>query len=279
MRCHTSAVTTPSRWTVLGSGTLEFQAQRGPSCHLLETGEARILVDSGPGCLQRLAERGLTGHDLDAVVHSHLHLDHLADLFPLLFHGAIEDRDRPLLLAGAPGHRDRITAMAQTLYSKLMRLPLAWSEQPPDRVLRPLGALGIQLGAWPAEHSQHPRLLRFEGPDWSLVYTGDTGPTDALAAAAEGVDWLVAECTAPDGIPRGRHLSPSSIADAVRAARPKAVALVHLSPLWADPQDAARAVAKQLGGLAIPVIGATDGLGLPLPYSHSMVPGGLLEMS
>ena len=273
-------MTSPDQWVVLGSGTLEFQADRGPSCHLLRAGGRRFLVDSGPGCLQRLAARGLAGGDLDAVIHSHLHLDHLADLFPLLFHAMIEGRGAPLLLAGARGHRQRIEAMIAAIYPKLSRAALEWMEQDDDGVPRELAGLGVEIAAWPAEHSQSPRLLRFSrGTRWSLVYTGDTGPTAALGEAARGVDWLIAECTAPDGVPRGQHLSPKAIADAARAARPAAIALVHLSPLWETPGHAAAAVRQQLGALDIPVVGAWDGVELPLPYSHSMVPGGLLEMS
>jgi len=221
----------------------------------------------------------LDSNDLDAVVHSHLHLDHLPDLFPLLFHALIEKRERPLLLAGAPGHRAQLEAMFQVLYPKLGTLPLAWMEQPDDELPVPLPTTGLELTCFPAMHSQNPRLLRFSTDRWAVTYSGDTGPTPALARAARGVDWLVVDCTAPDGVPRGKHLSPTSIADAVRAARPKAVALVHLSPLWETPEHAARAVRQCLGGLDIPVVGARDGLELSLPYSHSMVPGGLLEMS
>lgn len=269
----------PDRWIVLGSGTLDFDPKRGPSCHLLEAAGQRLLVDSGPGCLQRLAARGLDSRDLDAVVHSHLHLDHLPDLFPLLFHALIEKRERPLLLAGAPGHRAQLEAIFQLLYPKLGGLPLVWLEQLDDEEPRSLAATGLELTCFSATHSQSPRLLRFSTDRWTLTYSGDTAPTPALTRAARGADWLVVECTAPDGIPRGKHLGPTSVAEAVRAARPKAVALVHLSPLWETPEHAAQAVRQCLGGLDIPVVGARDGLELRLPYSHSMVPGGLLEMS
>ncbi len=269
----------PDRWIVLGSGTLEFQPERGPSCHLLHAGGERILVDSGPGCLQRLARRGLDSNAIAAVVHSHLHLDHLPDLFPLLFHALIGARTEPLLLAGAPGHRQRLEAMFAAIYPRLTDLPLSWLEQAPDELPRALAGLDASLTAFPAEHSQHPRILRFATEAWSVAYSGDTGPTPALARAAAGADWLVVECTAPDDVPRGRHLSPRSVARAVLAARPKAVALVHLSPLWATPEHAASAVREHLRGVDIPVFGARDGSVLPLPYSHSMVPGGLLEMS
>ncbi len=276
-----------AEWIVLGSGTLEQQARRGPSCHLLRDGDATWLVDSGPGCLQRLAEAEQAPLDLAGVVHSHLHLDHLADLFPLLFHrlaavaygGVLPPQ--PLWLSGAPGHEARLRAVAQALYPKLLDSPLAFQEIA-DGTEALLPGTAVTLRTFPADHSQSPRLLRFEGPGWSVAYTGDTGPCDGLFEAARDVDWLVAECTSPDAVDRGKHLRPRDLADVVREARPGGLALVHLSPLWTHPDEAAAAVRGRLQpGAATVVVGAQDGTRLELPggYSHSMVPGGLLEMS
>lgn len=275
-----------AEWIVMGSGTLEQQADRGPSCHLLRGDAGTLLVDSGPGCLQRLATHRVDPLGLDAVVHSHLHLDHLSDLFPLLFHrlatlsygGAL--RPAPLTLSGGAGHEARLRAVVAALYPKLLDTPVTFHELP-DGASGPVPGTRVTLQTFPAEHSQTPRLLRFEGPGWSVAYTGDTGPCPALVDAARGVDWLVAECTSPDDAPRGKHLRPADIAAVVNEARPRGVALVHLSPLWRSPDDAADAVRRQLSDPSIVVAGARDGTRLALPggYSHSMVPGGFEEMS
>ncbi len=259
-----------AEWIVLGSGTLEQQARRGPSCHLLRTGNGDLLVDSGPGCLQRLADAGIDPLGLAAIVHSHLHLDHVSDLFPLLFHRLAEVAyggalaPTPLLLSGAPGHQGFVEGVTAALYPKLLGTPLSFQEVAIGETAT-LAETGVRLSAFPAEHSRSPRMLRFEGPGWSVAYTGDTGPTPALLDAASGVDWLVAECTSPDEVDRGAHLRPQDIAQAVVAARPKGVALVHLSPLWARPEDAAAAVRTHLPpSIEVEIVGGSDGLCLPL---------------
>lgn len=267
-------------WTVLGSGTLEFLAGRNPSSHLLRVGGRHVLVDSGPGTIAALAARGLDSRALSAVVHSHLHLDHLGDLFPLWFHFRLTaTADDRFLLAGAPGHEATLSAVARALDPKLLAAPVDFVEQAPDGARRSLGESGVALRAFPANHSRSPRVLRFEGPGWTLAYSGDTGPCDGLVEAARDVDWLVVECSSPDEAPRTRHLTPSMIGEVLHRAKPRAVALVHLSPLWERPEDAADAVRAAAPGFEGLVVGARDGLELPLPYSHSMVPGGLLEMS
>jgi ribonuclease BN (tRNA processing enzyme) len=260
-----------AEWIVLGSGTLEQQRLRGPSCHVLRTDGCDVLVDSGPGCLQRLAEHRVDPLGLRAIVHSHLHLDHLSDLFPLLFHrlaaiaygGSLAPF--PLLLSGAPGHEAFVRGVVAALHPKLLSTPLAFQEIA-DGATEPLGETHLTLRTFPAQHSRSPRLLRFEGPGWSIAYTGDTGPCPSLVDAAEGVDWLVAECTSPDAVDRGAHLRPKDIADVIHNARPAGVALVHLSPLWASPDDAAEAVRSHLAPeVETVVVGARDGTRLALP--------------
>ena len=185
-----------------------------------------------------------------------------------------------MLLAGAPGHQERLLAAATAIDPKLALAPVAWEEHPPDGGTQDLGDLGIQVRAWPAAHSQHPRLLRFSTADWSVTYSGDTGPTPDLAEAARGVDWLVVECTSPDRARRRGHLTPSDVGDVIATARPRGVALVHLSPEWERPDEAASAVRIALEDRwGCEIVATRDGTELPLPYSHSMVPGGFDEMS
>ncbi len=281
----------PMEWVVLGSGTLEMSPDRGPACHLLYDSATSVLVDTGPGCLDRLAKLSVDPTGLQAVVHSHLHLDHLADLFPLLFHRCLQEhRLSELVLSGGPEHEPRLIQVARTLYPKLLQGGVGFHGIEPNGRLRPLPGTPLRVAAWPADHNQEARILRFEGSDpepWSLCYSGDTGPCSQLREAAEGVDWLVIECTTPDDSRRDQHLTPEDVALVIDQAGPKGTALVHLSPLWDSSETAAAVVRAHLGALrlgSVPyVVGGFDGLALPLPfgqpYSHSMVPGGLDETS
>jgi ribonuclease BN (tRNA processing enzyme) len=256
------------RLTILGSGTIELHPSRGASCHLLETTDgARLLLDSGPGCLQRLVDRGLRPADIDAIVHSHLHLDHTADLFPLLFHHRSPGgrRARPLLLCGAPGHQDFLNAVSAALDPKLLSVPHEIREQESDGQAHAVGALGVSLAAWPANHSRSPRVVRLTGATprpWAVAYSGDTGPCDGLIEAARGADWLLVECTNSERGGHSKHLGPEQIADVIRAAQPKATALIHLAPVWEHPEDAAAAVRRRVPGAR--VVGCEDGTVLEL---------------
>lgn len=264
-------------WVILGSGTLELDPSRGSACHLLRGDAVRpVLLDSGPGCIDRLARLGLDPMTLAAVVHSHLHLDHLADLFPLLFHRCMSSvRPPELVLSGAPGHEQRMIQVAKLLYPQLLQSCLGFHEILPNGRPHPLPGTPHRIRAFPASHSQAARILRVEGDDpspWSVAYSGDSGLCPGLAEAAEGVDWLVIECTTPDDARREGHLGPEDVAAVVDQARPMGTALVHMSPLWARPGDAAAVVRAHLGTLRpgeVPyVVGGHDGLVLPLPFGQ-----------
>jgi ribonuclease BN (tRNA processing enzyme) len=104
--------------------------------------------------------------------------------------------------------------------------------------------------------------LRFDTPDRSIVYTGDTGASPAVEKLARGADLLVSEMidfegtvaeirrTAP-GMPpaalsgiekhlRDHHLTPTQVGELARAAGVGAVVVTHLS---APDPDGTHAVA------------------------------------
>lgn len=66
---------------VLGSGGPVPTKKRESAGYLIFTdGKARILMDAGGGVAQRLGKPGVNYKDLDIVLLSHLHIDHMADI-------------------------------------------------------------------------------------------------------------------------------------------------------------------------------------------------------
>src|SRR5262249_11353299 len=89
----------------LGSGTAVPNAERFPSGVLVQSDDAAILIDAGPGVLRRLPQIGVGLEQITAVLLTHYHTDHCADVASLLF--ALRNpryRGRPVLhLRGAAG--------------------------------------------------------------------------------------------------------------------------------------------------------------------------------
>ena len=71
--------------TVLGSGTAIPVPGRFPAGYLVEIPDTVAMVDCGPGTLRRLAMSGVGLDRLDALLLTHYHTDHCADVAALLF--------------------------------------------------------------------------------------------------------------------------------------------------------------------------------------------------
>jgi ribonuclease BN (tRNA processing enzyme) len=96
------------RLHVLGAGGAVFTPGRGPAAYWLDVDDQGLLVDPGPGALVRLVRQPGAPDDVDAVatvLFTHLHLDHTADLAPLLFamHSILSRATTPLRLVGPRG--------------------------------------------------------------------------------------------------------------------------------------------------------------------------------
>jgi ribonuclease BN (tRNA processing enzyme) len=242
---------------VLGSGTTLPDGVRGPAGFVVEHGETRLLVDGGSGTLQRLERAGVSLLALDGGVYSHRHLDHCADLGPLLFTLKVLPRARDYPLWGGSGlqaHLDGLRALhGRNLISSRWGVPV--TELPLDGPGRADLPGGLSLETRPANHSAGAVHLRFTAPDGAtVVFSGDTGPSAALAELAAGADLLVCECALSAENPEIKHLWPQAVADVVSVARPRRVALTHFYP--EVDEVTALAVVRASG---VPVERAQDG--------------------
>jgi ribonuclease BN (tRNA processing enzyme) len=97
----------------------------------------------------------------------------------------------------------------------------------------------------------------------TLVYSGDTGPCDALVELARGADLLLVEAALlerPDN-PPGLHLTGRQAAEAGEKAGVSAVVLTHIPP-WSDPdQVLSEALPHFSGPLSRAVPGASWEIG------------------
>ena len=85
----------------------------------------------------------------------------------------------------------------------------------------------------PMDHREESIGIRFEEGGKSIVFSGDTDYTPALADLAADADLLVCECAFPTRKVKG-HMDLESLLSIVRQANPKRVILSHLYPEWEE---------------------------------------------
>lgn len=89
--------------TLLGTGCPTVNASRfGPS-NLIHTHKTKILVDCGSGVTQRLLQKGYKGPDIDCVLLTHLHSDHVIDFYQLIISSWHQYRKRKWRIFGPEG--------------------------------------------------------------------------------------------------------------------------------------------------------------------------------
>ena len=93
--------------TFLGTGAPRPSHTRYGPAILVEAGETDILIDVGRGAIQRLFQIGAARQiaDIDMVLFTHLHSDHVVGFPDFWLTGWVFGRDRPLPVMGPPGTR------------------------------------------------------------------------------------------------------------------------------------------------------------------------------
>ena len=177
----------------------------GGACtsYLVTEGSTAVLVDFGSGALGKLRAR-LDYRDVDAIVISHFHADHLLDLIPLacaLTYGpASQDGTTPPRLIAPRGSREFFAGLSAAIGDGDL-LPNAFpleEYEPSSRT-----EIGdIVVATHPVPHIGPTHAIELIAPAGGRVVFGADGPfSDELADAARGADVLLAEATLPDPEP------------------------------------------------------------------------------
>jgi len=226
----------PLRLTVLGSGSVVPSSGRRSTSLLVDAGEETVLLDCGPDAPHALEECGRSFREAERILLSHFHPDHTLGL-ARLFSAAANDRGsrgrRVFSICGPEGLEDFIRSW-DGVYGGIVPTgdALRAREMSPGES----GAFGgLTFTAGPAFHGGRPALSwRVEHGGTALAYTGDTGPSEELAAFFSGADLLAAECSFPDRCPEEGHLTPRTAGELARSAGVGTLVLVHLYPWFED---------------------------------------------
>jgi ribonuclease BN (tRNA processing enzyme) len=229
----------------------------GEACsgYLVEVGGLRLALDLGHGVLSRLLLR-TSAYDLKAVVLSHLHPDHVADLPALRV--ALRWGRRP------PGWPGRLPVLAPEAAARYFACVTGEEELQefeffPVPQTDPVELDGVRMSFTRTRHPVEAYAVRVEAGGRVLVYTADTAPSDEVAELSRGADVLVAEATLSeayaDRAEAAGHMTGSQAGTLARRAGARRLLLTHFFPTT-DPQESVAAAQKAFGG---PVEAAEEG--------------------
>ncbi|MBM4062089.1 MAG: MBL fold metallo-hydrolase [Planctomycetes bacterium] len=237
------------RLTILGSGTAIPVPDRFPAGHLLQHGGAAVLVDCGPGVLRRLAQAGIGPAGLDAVLLTHYHPDHCADLAALLFalRAPTFAGRPPLQVFGAPGLERLVRTLTEAWpWLQPRGYPLELVELQPGEF--PLGPFAVR--ALPIRHTMQSLGYRFAAAGGSVAFSGDADECDELVELARDADVFVCDAATPDGQKLDGHLTPGIAGEFARRAGARTLVPTHFYP-ECEGHDLRAMAAARFGGRVV----------------------------
>lgn len=235
---------------MLGSGGPELGDKRASTSYLIwHDGKAKLLVDIGSGSMLHLEEADANINDLDAVLLTHLHVDHSADLPALIKASFFTQRTNDLLIYGPSGNHvmPSTTDFTQTLFgpkgayrylSSYLDGSESYTIKPYDIALERkqvqtiLDKAEYQITAVPTHHGPIPAVAwKVKIADKIIVFSGDmNNDNQTLAQLANNADLLIAHHAIPEqasGIARNLHMPPSVIGQIAAEANVEQLVLSH----------------------------------------------------
>ncbi|HEY1487520.1 MAG TPA: MBL fold metallo-hydrolase [Micromonosporaceae bacterium] len=218
------------RLTVLGCAGSFPGPESACSAYLIEADGFRLMLDFGTGSLSALQRYASLG-SVDAVLLTHLHLDHMLDacLYVVVRRYAPDGPYPRLPLFGPSGARDRMAAAYGIDDGPLDDVYTFYSLQPGTF---PIGPFSVMVDR--VDHPVETYGVRIEHDGRALAYSADTAPCDALLRLAEGADAFLCEASymAGEDNPPGIHMTGRDAGEAATKAGVGRLLLTHLVHAW-----------------------------------------------
>ncbi|MGL4818534.1 MAG: MBL fold metallo-hydrolase [Bacilli bacterium] len=206
------------RFTVLGYWGGFPEKNEASTGFLLEHDGFRLLLDCGSGVLAKL-QNYCSPLDVDAVLLTHYHHDHIADIGPLHYARQILKSDCTLPIYGHSGD--------EANFLRLSHAPVAEGvAYDPNKSLT-IGPFHITFLR--TIHPVECYAVRICDGDSTITFTADSSMTDAFFTFAKESDLLIADCNlfaGMDGSANG-HMTSTEVGTIARMANVKRLLLSH----------------------------------------------------
>lgn len=211
---------------VLGASAMHPGAGQACSGYLVKDGKNSLLIDCGTGVLSNLF-RWIDPATLDALIISHLHVDHFLDIYPLRYylqHGQT-GRSEPLRVIAPEGALSFIGQLVSEAGQKDLKGVFRFEE---IKSGRSFDINELSLVFFEVPHFVTTYGMTVHGSK-KMAYLSDCSLSPVLSQMASGADLLIAEATftAREKENPPGHLNPGQAAEIAKKARAKKLLLTH----------------------------------------------------
>ena len=260
-----------NKLTLLGTGCpIPSHLRYGPSSLVSYEG-TNYLIDAGSGVTQRLSEAGIKPGEIDYFFITHLHSDHIVDLYQLFISGWHTGRESKFKVFGPKGLKSHFDKIFEA-YKEELDLRKEWEKRPnveglAYEITEINNELKIELDSATIESvkvDHHPVDPAFGykfilGPK-NIIFSGDTRYCEVLEKSSKDADILVHEVfvgldydpvrMSSDTIENisDYHTTPEEIGVLASNASVKKLVLNHFVPPVFDEDVLVERIAKHFDG-------------------------------
>ena len=260
-----------NKLTLLGTGCPSPSHLRyGPSS-LISYDGINYLIDAGSGVTQRLSEVGIKPGEIDYIFITHLHSDHIVDLYQLFISGWHTGRDTEFKVFGPKGLKSHFNKIFEA-YREELDLRKEWEKRPNlDGLAYEINEINNELkinldnttieSVTVDHHPVDPAYgYKFILGSKNIIFSGDTRYSEVLEKASKDADILVHEVFVGLDYDSARmssetienisdyHTTPEEVGLLASNARIKKLVLNHFVPPVFDEDILVQRIAKHFDG-------------------------------
>ena len=259
----------------LGTGCpIPSPERMGPS-HLVEINNTKILIDCGSGVTQRLVQAKIKSAEIDALIITHYHSDHIVDFWQLVVSSWHQGRSKPWNVFTTATTIKHLQKQIEA-YSDEIKIRISHEQRQSVEGLKinfiELSEETIHFSDFkirPFLVDHEPILpaygLSFEAFNFHLVFSGDTKSCQSLINAVQGADLLIQEVFVDremNAIPgirtektieavKSYHTVPDEISKIASEGKVKTLMLTHIVPPSADRLALVKEINRNYDGTII----------------------------
>ncbi len=215
---------------ILGTGTSQISKERVSTSNYIKVGNKKILLDCGCGTLVRMSQADISFKDIDIVFISHFHIDHISDLFALLW--ALKyphlGRTKDLQIIGPKGFQEFYnTYIKPIVFSKSFELFNIKIQE----IENEMKFDDFTVSVINTSHTNESIAFKFIENEKILVIGGDMGYDENIIDFSKNVDVLILECSYDNSKELNSHLTPKDCGNIAKSANVKKLIITHFYPV------------------------------------------------
>lgn len=224
--------------TILGTGTFYVNKERSGAAYLLEADGKKILIDCGPGTLNRLSQLGVKPESIDCVLISHFHADHTSDLFAfqmrLRLNEFLETKKLGKLpTIYGPNGIEKFTKKLSRAYQ--LYAFENWAEIKYEKYKKTFNLGNIIIKTFKVNHvafgvPAKAYSLRFEFEGKVFVFSGDSTKNAEIEKASKNADLFICDASYSKGKANPAHMDTLEIGEIAEKGKVRKVVLTHFYP-------------------------------------------------